>query len=81
MHRCCSEIQKTAKIYLGPFPDEAERRFLVIEDARLDSREVGVLKELPLLQAALAKPLEFRAHHYSALTGAHILTVSLSLTL
>ena len=52
----------------------------MIEDARLDSREVGVLKELPLLQAALAKPLEFRAHHYSALTGAHILT-SLSVSL
>ena len=56
------------KSYLGPFPDKAEWWFLVIEDARLDSWEVGVLKELTLLQAALPKPLKLRAHHFALLT-------------
>ena len=48
----------------------------MIEDARLDSREVGVLKELTLLQAALPKPLKLRAHHSAAFP--HILPHSVS---
>ena len=72
VHTCMYTAEKfkpgshEGKIYLGPFPDEAEGWFLVIEDACLDGREVGVLKELTLLQAALPKSLKFRAHHSAA---------------
>ena len=69
------------KSYLGPFPDKAEWWFLVIEDARLDSWEVGVLKELTLLQAALPKPLKLRAHHFAltrSLSSSHRLHLTRS---
>ena len=60
------EIQINEGIsYLGSFPDKAEWWFLMIEDARLYSREIRILKELTPLQAALTKPLKLRAHHFA----------------
>ena len=37
----------------------------MIEDARLDCREVGVLEELALLEATLPQALKLGAHHSS----------------
>ena len=59
--------------HLWSFPDEVERRFLMIKHGGLTGGKVRVLIEVPLLQSCLSQFLKVR--------GGHLVTQSVNLAL